>query len=159
MSRLQIADCRPVRLGGLQTGKASAGVVLLEVVLALALFVATATTVGAALSRCSDAAARLRTRTRAADLAVTLLSEIQLGLVAPVSTDPTTYEEDALADWTWGIETEDVEDSDVLFRMLVTVTHEETGLKHSLGCLMTDPEALEEEAAGEEYDDMGGQGL
>lgn len=58
----------------------AAGAVLLEVVLALTLFVAAAAVLGMALSSAIDGVERQRLNTHAANLAVTVLSEIQLGI-------------------------------------------------------------------------------
>jgi type II secretory pathway pseudopilin PulG len=54
--------------------------VLLEVVLALALFVAAATVISAGLRASVQAVGRLRETARAEDLAISALSELQLGL-------------------------------------------------------------------------------
>lgn len=152
MRRLQIADCR---LQIVRTRHARA-VVLLEVVLALTLLVGTVATVGAAMNSCSEAAVRLRIRTRAADMAVTLLSEVQLGLIDAVTTVEKTYDDEALADWVWCIDTEEVEDIVGLIRLRVTTTHSPTGLSHSLGCLLAtgarDDTAIEIEAGMEDMD-------
>lgn len=59
------------------------GAVLLEVVLALTLFVAAAAVLGMALSSAIDGVERQRLNTHAANLAVTVLSEIQLGMRTP----------------------------------------------------------------------------
>lgn len=57
-----------------------AGAVLLEVVLALVLFVAAAAILTSALSSSLDGVERLRLETHAADLAVSVVSELQLGI-------------------------------------------------------------------------------
>ena len=113
-------------------GSSAAGAILLEVVLALTLFVSAAAVIGAGLNQCLNAAYRLRTRTEAADLAVTLISEIQMGLVAPAAIDATDYEEEELADWTWAVNVEEMDDVPELLCVTVTVTHEPTGVFHRL---------------------------
>lgn len=123
------------KLKTLRIRKAPAGVILLEVVLALTLFVAMAATVGAAVNQCSAAAGRLRIRTRGADMAVTLFSKIQMGLIEPVETEPTQYENENLVDWTWEIQTEEVDMATTVQHVKIIVTHEPTGLSHSLGYL------------------------
>jgi len=78
--------------------------VLLEVIIALSLFVAAAGVVIGGLSACVLSVRRLRVQARAADLAVTLLSEIQMGLVPATDDGPNEYEDDEdLADWTWQV--------------------------------------------------------
>src|SRR6188474_1162503 len=59
---------------------ARAGSVLLEVVLAIVLFAAAAAVVGMALKASIDGAQRLRLSTHAGNLAVTVISELQMGL-------------------------------------------------------------------------------
>ena len=78
------------------------GVALLEVVVALALFFSMAVAVLGGLSICVQSARQTRLEAQAADLAVTLLSEIQLGVVPVADDGPTAYD-DPLADWTWEI--------------------------------------------------------
>ena len=56
------------------------GAVLLEVILALTLFVAAAAVLGVALSTAMDGVERQRLNTHAANLANTVLSEVQLGI-------------------------------------------------------------------------------
>jgi len=139
MIRLRIADLpagRQVADCGLQIDKSPAGVVLLEVVLALSLVVATVATVGAAINECTDAASRLRVRTHAADMAVTLASEVQIGLIEPVTVDATPYEDEKLADWTWAVQADPVDEVASLLAVEVTVTHTPTGVTHSVGLLL-----------------------
>ncbi len=77
--------------------------VLLEVVLALAIFVGTAMAVLGGLSLAVRSARHVGLEARAADLAVTLLSEMELGLVAVEDAGPEPYEDEALQDWTWQV--------------------------------------------------------
>jgi hypothetical protein len=86
-------------------------VVLLEVVIALALFFGAAVVVLTGLHSSVVAARKLRLEARAADLAVTLLSELQMGPLAVEDAGPEAYEEEYLADWTWEVVTSDVEDT------------------------------------------------
>jgi hypothetical protein len=113
------------------------GLILLEVVLALALFAATVTTVAAVLGRCNDAVSRLEIRGRAIDLAVTLRSEVMLGLVAPSVTDPTPYEDETLAGWTWQLDVAALEEIEQTLRVVGSVRHEPTGVVSRLAWLMT----------------------
>jgi len=79
------------------------GAVLLEVVLALTVFVAMAMAVLGGLAMAVRSARHLQLETRAANLAVTLLSEMELGLVPVEDAGPETYEDEALEDWTWEV--------------------------------------------------------
>lgn len=77
--------------------------VLLEVVLALTVFVGMAMTVLAGLSTSVHSARYVGLETRAANLAVTRFSEMELGLVSAEDAGPEAYEDEALADWTWQV--------------------------------------------------------
>ena len=59
------------------------GTVLLEVLTALALFVAAAAIITAGLNASVESVERLRTNAHAADFAVSVLSELQMGLKQP----------------------------------------------------------------------------
>jgi len=80
-----------------------AGLALLEVVLGLALFFGVAVAILAGLSACVRAARDVRLQARAADLAITLLSEMQLGAVEIEDAGPMAYEDEALEDWSWEV--------------------------------------------------------
>jgi type II secretion system protein I len=84
-------------------------VVLLEVVAALALFSAAAVVVLSAMGASVRAADGARLQAVAADLAVTRLSEIQMGLEPVQSDGPTEYEDAALAGWTWEVAVSDAD--------------------------------------------------
>ena len=86
--------CRPVQ--------ARRGAALLEVVVALALFFGVAVAILGGLNTCVQSARDVRLQAQASDLAVTLLSEVQLGLVPVADAGPVTYEA-PLEDWTWEI--------------------------------------------------------
>jgi hypothetical protein len=75
-------------------------VALLEVVLALALFFGIAVTVLGGLSVCLRSAVQVREEAKAADLAVTVLSELQMQVLPLVDAGPTPFE-DPDADWAW----------------------------------------------------------
>lgn len=89
--------------GARPSGRAR-GAVLLEVILALALFAATSGVVLGSLNVCLGAARRIRLGAVAADLAVTRLSEIQMGLVPLRDAGPEACEEPH-GDWTWQVAT------------------------------------------------------
>jgi len=78
--------------------------VLLEAIFALTLFAATAAVVIGGLNSCIQNVNDLRMKAKAGDLAVTLLSEIQMGLVPPADDGPTDYPVPD-EDWCWQIVT------------------------------------------------------
>ena len=79
------------------------GVALLEVVLGLALFFGVAVAILAGLSACVRSATDMRLEAQAADLAITLLSEMQLGAIDIEDAGPMAYEDETLADWSWEV--------------------------------------------------------
>ena len=91
--------CRPA--GGIRSSS-QAGAVLLEVVLALVLFVAAASILSSGLSSSLDALERLRLNTHAVDLAVSVFSELQMGTKSLALSGPQRFEEPLLA-WTWEV--------------------------------------------------------
>jgi type II secretory pathway pseudopilin PulG len=79
------------------------GAVLLEVLLALGLFVFAAAVVSSGLNAAVDRTLRLRAQTHALDLAVSVLSEIELGLRPGVAGGPEPFEP-PFEQWTWELE-------------------------------------------------------
>jgi type II secretory pathway pseudopilin PulG len=79
---------------------AASGAVLLEVLLALALFVAAAAVVSTALSSSMESLERQRLGGEALNLASSLMAEIQLG-VRPASPESSKPLEPPFDDWTW----------------------------------------------------------
>jgi len=77
-------------------------VALLEVVVALALFFGVAVVLLGGLTTCVRGVQQLRMTAQASDLAVTALSEVQMGLRAVADDGPTPYEE-PLQDWSWQV--------------------------------------------------------
>jgi len=133
--------------------------VLMEVVLALVLFFGGSLIVLAGLNSSLRLAQRTKLEAEAADLAVTLLSEIQMGLLAPSDDGPNAFEDDEdLADWTWEIYTETVEEDDPLLelpeflRVEIIISHTPSGYAHRLVQWMTEDEGMppEGDQAGEE---------
>jgi hypothetical protein len=96
---------------GIRRARVRPGAVLLEVIFSLLLFVVAAVAVVGGLNACIQASGEVRLAAQAADLAVTKVSEIQMGLVPAVDTEPTPFEEEGLTDWTWQIVTEPVENN------------------------------------------------
>jgi hypothetical protein len=89
------------RIPPAQSGRNN-GAVLLEVVLALALFVTAATIITSGLNASLAGVERLRSNIHAANLAVSVLSELQLGLKTPANNGPQPFEP-PFADWTWEV--------------------------------------------------------
>lgn len=76
---------------------------LLEIVLALALFLAAATIVLGGLSASLGAAKDLRLQITAQDLAVTVNSQLQMGYIAATDAGPNPFDDPALDGWTWQV--------------------------------------------------------
>ena len=81
---------------------ARAGSVLLEVVLAIVLFAAAAAVVGMGLKASIDGAQRLRLSTHAGNLAVTVISELQMGLRSLADTGPEAFGP-PFEGWVWEV--------------------------------------------------------
>ncbi len=79
------------------------GAVLLEVLLALGLFVVAAAVVTGGLNAAVERTIRLRAQTHALDLAASVISEIQMGLRASQAAGPESFEA-PFDQWTWEIE-------------------------------------------------------
>ena len=120
---------RPCRLG------MQRGAVLLEVVLALLLFVAAAAILTSGLSSSIDALERLRLHTHAADLAVSVLSEFQMGIKTLASNGPQPFEA-PLEGWTWELASAPLQansdETNQFQRIEVIIRHEDPGLVYRL---------------------------
>ena len=115
-----------------QDARATArGVALLEVVLALGLFVAAAATINAGVWASLRTARRIRADATASDLAVTVVSYLELGLLPLEDAGPEPFDDEDRPGWTWEVVTgpadESAEIEDGLLRVEVTVRHEQTG--------------------------------
>lgn len=84
------------------------GAVLFEVILALALLVAAAAVIGGGLTAAIQSVERLRLTAHAMDLAVTVVSELQLGSVAAQSGQAQPFAA-PFEDWTWEVVTQPLE--------------------------------------------------
>jgi type II secretory pathway pseudopilin PulG len=82
--------------------RSESGAVLLEVVLALSLFVFAAAIISSSLNTAVERNQRLHAQTHALNLAASVLAEIHLGLRAPQPAGPEPFET-PFADWTWQI--------------------------------------------------------
>ncbi len=78
------------------------GAVLLEVVLAMVIFAGASAVLLSGLSAANAAAQRVERRGTGADLAVTVMSEVQIGLIDRTDAGPEHFEEGlGPIDWTW----------------------------------------------------------
>jgi Tfp pilus assembly protein PilV len=78
------------------------GAALLEVVLALALFFGMAVVLLSGLTACVHSTQQIRLSAQASDLAVSILSEVQMGYLPTADAGPTAFG-DPLGDWTWEV--------------------------------------------------------
>ena len=116
---------------------------MLEVVLALVLFVAAASILSSGLSSSLDALERLRLNTHAVDLAVSVFSELQLGTKSPGLSGPQRFEEPLTA-WTWELVSQplpnQVDEASAFRSMEVIIRHDEPAMVYRLTqVLRTDP--------------------
>jgi len=133
-----------------RTPRLPGAMILLEVVLAMMLFFGGALVILAGLNSSLSGIQRVQIEARAADLAVTLLSEVQMGMVQLVSDGPSSYEDPALAGWTWEISVVPFEEQQLdlelpqFQRVEVTIRNESSGYATSLSILMTDEPLADE---------------
>ncbi len=105
-----------------------AGAILLEVLIALTIFVLAATVVGSAMRSSIDAVNDIRRAGHAADLAQSVLAELTVAALELVDTPPTPFvegqDENAAAEegWTYQIGVEDVPGAIGLKKVTVIVT-------------------------------------
>lgn len=136
------------------------GMVLLEVVLATGLFAMTAVGVLTGVNSCFRSLEKMRLESEAADLAISKVSEVHIGLLPPEDDGPNEYEEDLnLPDWTWEIVTEEVEfeaelEGPPMVQVQVVITNVPSGYTYSMRFLTAAPE--DEEVEGDPADVAGG---
>jgi len=137
-----------------------AGIVLLEVVLSISMVFAMAGVLFLGVDSSVRSARRLRLDAQAADLAVTLLSEIQMGLVDPADAGPEAYEE-PLEDWMWEIVTTPLEemplDEQDIEQVEIIISHVDGSSTYRLVQLMAVAPQEEEDLPPEDEDAFGGQ--
>jgi hypothetical protein len=85
------------------TASRARGAVLLEVILALVLFVAAATIVTSGMNAALESVERQRRNAHAMNLAVTVMSELQMGLRTAASSGPEDFPAPFEA-WTWEVQ-------------------------------------------------------
>ena len=123
--------------------------------LATALLAGAAIVILSAVASCFRAANEIRMESLAADLAVTRLSEIQMGLAELASDGPREYEDPGLEGWTWQIIVDDAPgplDQAPLTRVEIVIVNTTEGYTHRLRGLVQPPRAPDYEF--DEYDDL-----
>ncbi len=103
-----------------RVGRRRPGVALLEVLIALALFVVAAAVIGSALRSAMAAATDMRRENQAADLAQTVLAELNAGILKLEAVPATAFDEDD-PEWTYEVAVEEIEDDPALKRVTVIV--------------------------------------
>ena len=102
-----IADCRLPMAKQIENRKSKIesgqGAVLLEVLVAVALFSAAAAVIGGALSASIASLDRLRAQLHAEDLAVSVLSQVQLGLIPLTAAGPEPFDP-PFGQWNWEVQ-------------------------------------------------------
>jgi len=111
------------------------GAVLLEVILALVLFVAAAAVISSALNASLDGVERQKLKTHAVNLALSVLSELQMGLRTTESTGPEPFES-PFENWTWQLaltpQEDEVGETSGLTQVEVIIRHDEPALVYRL---------------------------
>jgi type II secretory pathway pseudopilin PulG len=141
---------------------------LLEVLVAMALFVSAAAVVGSAMLNAAHAVEDLRLETEATNLAQSVLTDLAAGRLELADTEPTTYdldtttaEDDSDKDfpWTYQIVTEDLPDATNLLRVTVIVRSADPSVRQS--CTLTQwmappaPQEVPEEGYEEGFEEEG----
>jgi len=112
------------------------GAVLLEVVLALVLFVAAATVITGGLNASVREVERLRLNTHANNLAASVLSEMRLGIKAVESSGPNAFDP-PFEDWTWETKAAAVDDKSLeanpLQNVEIVVRHQREPVVRRIG--------------------------
>lgn len=140
------------RPGARSLARSRSGAVLLEVILALALFAFAAAVVSSSLHSAVERTARLHAQTHALDLAVSVLSEIQMGVRPLASAGPEPFEA-PFEQWTWQVEVTpysfDTEDTSGLQLVAVVVRNEDgTAVQRLTQLVAPPPAASAEDATG-----------
>ena len=112
------------------------GAVLLEVILALVLFVAAAAVIASGLNASLNGVERLRLNAHAVDLAVTVLSELQMGARAVEMGGTAQAFDPPFEQWTWEVQLSPMEnesgEQSSLARAEVVIRHRDPPLVYRL---------------------------
>ena len=121
-----------------RTPRPHCGSVLLEVVLALTLFATAAVIIGGGLNASVNSAERLRQQAHAADLAITVMSELQMGVRSPAQPGPEAFPA-PFTNWTWEVVSTPIEaapESQQFATIEVVIRLTESGLVYRLGQIL-----------------------
>lgn len=124
-----------MRRNSVTTARAAA---LLEIIFAISLLAAAAGTILSAFDASIDSLGRLRLAGQASDLAVTLVSQVQMGDLPAADDGPNQYDE-PLEDWSWEIVTEDLPEpieGVVIRKVRIIVTNTVEDYAHELAYLV-----------------------
>ena len=135
------------------------GAMLLEVVLALGLFVMTAVFVLDGMTSATRAVSRARMDAAAADLAISIMSEVEIGTILMVDAGPTDFEMVGYEGWTWEVVFNALPDYAELTQLLqceVIVRHESESVIHRMSQILWDhpDRGLGEEGEGDLLDGL-----
>ena len=122
------------------------GVVLFEVILALVLFSFAAIIIANSFSSSLRSVDRMRNDLDASNLAISTLSEIELG-IKPIETSPPTKFEEPFEKWTWQIETtkpnEDLDMGGDLTLVEVIIINEDLGRETRIARMIRSPAEIQ----------------
>ena len=122
------------------------GVVLFEVILALVLFSFAAIIIANSFSSSLRSVDRMRNDLDASNLAISTLSEIELG-IKPIETSPPTEFEEPFEKWTWQIETtkpnEDLDMGGGLTLVEVIFINEDLGRETRIARMIRSPAEIQ----------------
>ena len=127
--------------------------VLLEVVLSMTIFMTMGVVILAGMRGGVIATGRLRFEARARNLAVTALSELQMGQLPLRDNGPNSSEDKSLAGWTWQVVVSDPEYGGQglpLKQVEIVIANTETNYIYRLGQLLQDEQDQDQAGAGEE---------
>lgn len=136
-----------------RAGGAQRAAILLEVVLSMAIFVTMAGVILAGVRGSILATHRLGLEARARDLAVTALSEVQMGQLPLRDDGPNSYEDESLAGWTWQVVVSEPEIGGqvlALKRVEIVIANTKTDYTYRMGQLVRDDQDQDEPDAGQE---------
>ncbi|MBI3869121.1 MAG: hypothetical protein HY299_11390 [Verrucomicrobia bacterium] len=114
-------------------GRRDSGALLLEVILALVIFVAAAAVLGVAFSASIEGVDRQKRQLHASDLAITVLSGVQLGTRPAASGGPAAFNA-PFQDFTWQLVVTPLsnEETGAVRRVEVTIRHKSSPLVYRL---------------------------
>jgi|SRR5436190_19731918 type II secretion system protein I len=125
----------------------SEGSVLLEVVLALVIFVAAATIITSGMNASVQAVQKLRLNTHAMNLAISVMSELQMRARPMASAGPEPFEP-PFEKWSWKIDVTDLEsgplETDAMKRVEVIVRNNEERIVQRLSQLFRAADVAEQ---------------